>query len=53
LKPFELNEGLNLAAMDHGLDMKAKNFFGHDSSNGKSFSDRIKRRCGQSYGASG
>ena len=46
LPPLELNEGLNLAAMDHCMDMKTKNFFDHQSSNGISFSDRIAKRCG-------
>ncbi len=51
LPPYELNEGLNLAAMDHALDMKNNTFFGHTSSNGMSFSQRIQRRCGVVYGA--
>lgn len=44
--PLQLNEGLNLAAMDHAMDMKTNNFFDHLSSNGMSFSQRIERRCG-------
>jgi uncharacterized protein YkwD len=51
LHPLELNDGLNLSAMDHAMDMKKKNFFDHRSSNGMSFSERITRRCGESYGA--
>lgn len=51
LPPLQLNEGLNLAAMDHAIDMKVNDFFDHDSSNGMSFSERIERRCGQSYGS--
>ncbi len=38
LHPLELNEGLNLSAMDHGMDMKKNKFFDHSSSNGMSFS---------------
>ena len=49
--PLQLNEGLNLAAMDHAMDMKINNIFDHRSSNGMSFSERIERRCGQTYGA--
>lgn len=33
--------------------MAQTGIFGHNSSNGASFSDRIARRCGQSYGSSG
>jgi uncharacterized protein YkwD len=48
-----LNEGLNLAADDHALDMATHNIFGHNSSNGQSFSNRIEKRCGKAYGSSG
>lgn len=33
--------------------MAQTGIFGHNSSNGMSFSDRINRRCAQSYGSSG
>jgi uncharacterized protein YkwD len=51
LHPLELNEGLNLSAMDHAMDMKTNKFFDHNSSNGMSFGSRISRRCGESYGS--
>ena len=38
LHPYKLNEGLNLAAMDHAIDMKNNGFFDHQSSNGMSMS---------------
>ena len=38
---FELSKGLTLAAEDHAIDMAATGIFGHNSSNGMSFSDRI------------
>lgn len=41
LPALQLNEGLNLSAMDHAIDMQKNNFFGHQSSNGMSFSERI------------
>ena len=50
---MELNEGLSLAAEDHAIDMAVNGFMGHDSSDGKKFSDRIEKRCGQAYGSSG
>lgn len=53
LKPFKLNQGLTLAADDHAVDMAQHNFFGHNSSNGQSFSKRIEKRCGQAFGSSG
>jgi uncharacterized protein YkwD len=42
-----------LAAEDHAIDMAVTGIFGHDSSDGKSFMDRIVKRCGQSYGGAG
>jgi uncharacterized protein YkwD len=36
LPAYQLNEGLNLSAMDHAMDMKVNNFFDHKSSNGMS-----------------
>jgi len=53
LPAYELNEGLCLAAEDHAIDMAKTGIFGHNSSNGASFSDRITKRCGQAYGSSG
>ena len=53
LPPFQLNEGLNLAAEDHAIDMAQSGIFGHNSSDGKSFTARIDKRCGKSYGSSG
>lgn len=53
LPPFALNAGLTLAAEDHAIDMAQTGIFGHNSSNGMSFSDRIAKRCGQAYGSSG
>lgn len=48
--PLQLNEGLNLAAMDHAIDLKINNIFDHRSSNGMSFGERIERRCGPTNG---
>jgi len=53
MDPFILNEGLTLAADDHVIDMAKNNFFGHNSSNGQTFSKRIEKRCGKAYGSSG
>ena len=53
LPPYMLNQGLTLTAEDHAIDMAQTGIFGHNSSNGASFSDRITKRCGQSYGSSG
>jgi uncharacterized protein YkwD len=53
LPAFKIHKGLSLAAEDHALDMEKTGIFGHNSSNGMSFSDRINRRCAQGYGSSG
>ena len=53
LPAYFLNEGLSLAAEDHAIDMAKTNIFGHNSSDGTSFSKRIERRCGSSYGSCG
>jgi len=53
MSAFQLNEGLTLAAQDHAIDMAQHNFFGHNSSNGASFTNRIEKRCAKAYGSSG
>lgn len=53
LPAMELHKGLTLAAEDHAIDMANTGIFGHNSSNGASFSARIEKRCGKSYGSSG
>ncbi len=41
LAPLELSATLDQAAEQHSQDMIAKGYFSHDSSDGKSFSDRL------------
>ena len=43
LRPLRLNHRLSLAARRHSRAMAARHFFSHDSLNGSSFLDRIRR----------
>ncbi len=47
--PLALSEVLNAAALDHVIDMASNSFFGHDSSDGTDYANRIRKRCGESY----
>jgi uncharacterized protein YkwD len=49
LRPLRLSRGLQVAALGHSRAMLSSGFFSHSSSNGASFSDRIRR----SYSARG
>ena len=42
-----------MAAEDHAIDMAKTGIFGHNSSDGRSFTARIEKRCGKAYGSSG
>ncbi len=50
LGPLKLNRRLSAAATAHAADMDARNYFSHDSLDGGSFVDRI-RRAGYLSGA--
>lgn len=50
LRPLRLHRRLSAAARRHASDMAAKNFFDHNSLDGSSFVDRI-RRAGYMRGA--
>jgi uncharacterized protein YkwD len=50
LRPLKLNRRLSRAARRHARDMARRNYFDHDSLNGASFVDRI-RRAGYLRGA--
>src|SRR5947209_4942416 len=43
LKPLKANRRLAKAATGHARDMVAQNYFSHDSANGGTFVDRIKK----------
>ena len=43
LRPLRLNKRLSRAARRHARDMARRNYFDHDSLNGASFVDRIRR----------
>ena len=46
LHPLEWNECLAETALDHSRDLAKNNIFGHNSSDGTRFSDRIKKKTG-------
>jgi uncharacterized protein YkwD len=50
LRPLRLNKRLSRAARRHARDMARRKYFAHDSLNGSSFVDRI-RRTGYLHGA--
>jgi uncharacterized protein YkwD len=52
LRPLGLDPRLSSAARRHAMDMARKNFFAHDSLDGSTFLDRI-RRSGYLRGARG
>jgi uncharacterized protein YkwD len=52
LRPLKLNERLSWAARLHARDMVRRDYFGHDSLDGGTFVDRI-RRSGYLRGAGG
>jgi uncharacterized protein YkwD len=49
-RPLKANAELRAAAYGHSADMSAKNYFEHDSKDGRTFADRIKA-AGYSYSA--
>ncbi|WP_066362828.1 CAP domain-containing protein [Herbidospora mongoliensis] len=50
--PLTHDAKLRAAALGHSADMSAKNYFSHDSADGRKFSDRI-RQAGFSFRAAG
>lgn len=51
LPPFVKHPGLCKAATDHKNDLCLNNIFGHQGTDGSSFSQRILRHCKKSAGA--
>lgn len=51
LPPFEVHEGLNLAAKNHCSDLAQHAIFGHTGTDKSTFSERILRYCRKGQGA--